>query len=239
LQFSLAVDGTAALVLSSAEPGEGKSTTIANLAIAMAQMGKRVILVDTDLRRPTLHHLFRVPPEPGLTDLFLKDQTLEHVIRETSQPGLHLLTCGKIPPNPAEVLASAWMDQLIDTLKQQYDIVLFDSPPILPVTDAVLLASKTKHLLWIISAGKTRSDSLRRARESLARVDAKVLGVVLNRIASGRGYGYYNYYYSKDGAKHKRKVEEPAFVPAPRPLVSGNGGDPASIPETLPESLPR
>ncbi|MCI0478756.1 MAG: polysaccharide biosynthesis tyrosine autokinase, partial [Anaerolineales bacterium] len=129
LQFSLAVDAAAALVLSSAEPGEGKSTTIANLAIAMAQMGKRVILVDTDLRRPTLHHLFRVPPEPGLTDLFLKDQTLEHVIRETSQPGLHLLTCGKIPPNPAEVLASAWMDQLIDALKRQYDIVLFDSPP--------------------------------------------------------------------------------------------------------------
>lgn len=237
LQFSLAVDASNALVVSSAEPGEGKTTTIANLAVTMAQMGKRVLLVDTDLRRPSLHHLFRVPPEPGLTDLFLRDQTLAQVVRETSQPGLFLLACGKIPPNPAEVLASAWMDQLVDTLKQQYDIVLFDSPPILPVTDALLLASKTKHLLWVVAAGKTRSDPLRRAREALAQLDAKILGVVLNRMSAGRGYGYYYYYYSKDGTKHKRKAEEPAFVPAPRPVVSGNGGDPEELPESLPEAL--
>ena len=239
LQFSLAVDSANALVVSSAEPGEGKTTTMANLAIAMAQMGKRVILVDADLRRPSLHQLFRVPPEPGLTDVFLQHQTVLQVVRETGQPGLHLLTCGKIPPNPAELLASAWMDQLIDALSKQYDMLLFDAPPILPVTDAVLLAAKTKHLLWVVFAGKTRADALRRAREALAQVDAKIVGVVLNRMASGRGYGYYYYYYSKDGAKHKRHVEEPSFVPVPRPSVSGNGGEPANIPESLPESLPR
>ena len=239
LQFSLAVDSANALVVSSAEPGEGKTTTMANLAIAMAQMGKRVILVDADLRRPSLHQLFRVPPEPGLTDVFLQNQTLLQVIRETGQPGLHLLTCGKIPPNPAELLASVWMDQLIEALGKQYDMLLFDSPPILPVTDAVLLAAKTKHLLWVVWAGKTRADVLRRAREALAQVDAKIVGVVLNRMASGRGYGYYYYYYSKDGAKHKRKVEEPLFVPVPRPSVSGDGDEPVNIPESLPESLPR
>ena len=237
LQFSLAVDSANALVVSSAEPGEGKTTTMANLAIAMAQMGKRVILVDADLRRPSLHQLFRVPPEPGLTDVFLQNQTVSQVVRETGQPGLHLLTCGKIPPNPAELLASAWMDQLIDALSKQYDMLLFDAPPILPVTDAVLLAAKTKHLLWVVFAGKTRADALRRAREALAQVDAKIVGVVLNRMASGRGSGYYYYYYSKDGAKHKRKAEEPSFVPVPRPSVSGNGGEPANIPESLPEAL--
>lgn len=237
LQFSLAVDSSNALVVSSAEPGEGKTTTVANLAIAVAQMGKRVILVDTDLRRPSLHQLFRVPPEPGLTDLFLRNQTLAQVIRETSQPGLYLLPCGKIPPNPAEVIASAWMDEVIDTLKKQYDLVLFDSPPILPVTDALLLAAKTKHLLWVVAAGKTRSDPLRRAREALEQVDAKILGVVLNRIAMGRGYGYYYYYYSKDGTKHKHK--ESAFAPVPQPVVSGNGGEPEGLPESLPEALPK
>ena len=238
LQFSLLVDSAAAVVLSSAEPGEGKTTTVANLAVVMAQTGKRVILVDTDLRRPTLHQMFRLPAEPGLTDLFLNNQTLDQVIRETTVPGLHLLACGKLPPNPAELLASALMDRLILTLKDLYDILLFDSPPILPVTDAVLLASKTKHLLWVISAGKTRTDALRRAREALAQVDAKVVGIVLNRITSGGGYGYY-YYYSKDGSKHKRKHSESAYLPNQRAFVSGDGNEQATSPETLPETLPR
>ncbi|MBM3131068.1 MAG: polysaccharide biosynthesis tyrosine autokinase, partial [Chloroflexi bacterium] len=238
LQFALAVDAAAAVVLSSAEPGEGKSTTIANLAVVMAQTGKRVVLVDTDLRRPVLHQIFHVPPEPGLTDLFLNNQTLDQVVRETTVPGLYLLACGKLPPNPAELLASAWMDRLIAALKERYDIVLFDSPPILPVTDAVLLASKTQHLLWVVAAGKTRTDLLRRARESLAQADTKVVGVVLNRIASGSGYGYYYYYDSKDGAKHKRKHSETAVVPSAGSFISGNGNEAAS-PETLPETLPK
>lgn len=239
LQFSLAVDSSNALVVSSAEPGEGKTTTIANLAIAVAQMGKRVILVDTDLRRPSLHQLFRLSPEPGLTDLFLHNQTLAQVVRETSQPGLYLLPCGKIPPNPAEVIASVWMDQVIDALAKEYDLVLFDSSPILPVTDALLLAAKTKHLLWVIAAGKTRSEPLRRAREALAQVDTKILGVVLNRMSVGRGYGYYYYYYSKDGTKHKHKSEAPAFVPMPQSSISGDGGEPQGLPESLPEALPK
>lgn len=235
LQFSLAVDSSNALVVSSAEPGEGKTTTVANLAVVMAQMGKRVMLVDTDLRRPSLHQLFHLPSEPGLTDLLLRNQTLAQVTRKISQPGLYLLPCGKIPPNPAELLASVWMDQVIDALKKQYDIVLFDAPPILPVTDALLLAAKTKHLLWVVAAGKTRSDPLRRAREALEQVDAKILGVVLNRMSAGRGYGYYYYYYSKDGTKRKRK--ESAFAPVPQPVVSGNGDQPEQVPESLPEAL--
>lgn len=237
LQFSLQVDSAAALVVTSAEPGEGKSTTIANLAAVMAQMGKRVILVDTDLRRPTLHNIFNVPAEPGLTDVFLNEQTLDQVVLHTAVPGLDLLTSGKLPPNPAELIASRWMDQFIALLKERYDYVLFDSPPILPVTDAALLASKTGHLLWVVLASKTRTDTLRRAQEAISQTDGKILGVVLNRVASGSGYGYYYYYNSKDGERKKHK--RGASVASPRiemPVVSGNGN--GSVKEQQVEAPP-
>lgn len=246
LQFSMLVDSAAALVVSSAEPGEGKSTTVANLATVMAQMDKRVILVDTDLRRPTQHHIFNVPPEPGLTDVFLNELTLEQAITKTAVPNLDVLTAGKLPPNPAELIESPWMEKLIAILKTQYDVVLFDSPPVLPVTDAALLASKTKHLLWVVSAGKTRSDTLRRAREALKQVDAKILGVVLNRVAAGSGYGYYYYYYyAKDGDKKKHKRHSATQMAPAAPPISGNGNGSgngrdkaeriAVPPETMPE----
>ena len=246
LQFSMLVDAerAATLVVSSAEPGECKSTTVANLATVMAQMDKRVILVDTDLRRPTQHHIFNVPAEPGLTDVFLNELTLEQAIIKTAVPNLDVLTSGKLPPNPAELIASAWMEKLITLLKARYDIVLFDSPPVLPVTDAALLASKTKHLLLVVSAGKTRTDSLRRAREALKQVDAKIVGVVLNRVASGSGYCYYYYYYyAKDGDKKKHKRgAPPQMSPVPAPISgngNGNGRDKAERiavpPETMPE----
>jgi len=239
LQFSFAVDSTATLVVASAEPGEGKSTTIANLAVVMAQVGKRVLLVDTDLRRPTQHHIFGVPAEPGLTDVFLGEQTFDQVVRETPVPSLHLLTSGRLPPNPAELLASAWMDRFIMQMQERYDVVLFDAPPILPVTDAILLASKTKHLVWIISAGKTRADTLRRAREALLQVDAKILGVVLNRISGGSGYGYYYYYYySKDGTKQKRSPSERVPNTPTATVIAGNGHDKTVQRVTPPESMP-
>jgi capsular exopolysaccharide synthesis family protein len=193
LQFAF-LDGASpsSFVVSSAEPGEGKTTTVANLAVVMAQMGKKVILVDTDLRRPTLHKVFNLPREPGLTNLLLGESpSIDSVLWETPVPGLWFLASGTPPPNPAELLASKWMGKLVVALKQRADIVLFDSPPILPVTDAALLAAKTGNLLWVVGAGKTRTDHLRRAREALAQVDTKVLGVVLNRVSASRGYGYY------------------------------------------------
>ena len=239
LQFSLAVDAASALVVTSAEPGEGKSTTVANLAAVIAQGGKRVILVDTDLRRPTQHHIFNAVPEPGLTDVFLNEQTLDQVIRETAVPNLHLLTAGKLPPNPAELIASPWMDKLIAMLKEQYDIILFDSPPILPVTDSTLLASKTGHLLWVINAGKTRTDAVRRARETLGQVESKILGVLLNRVSASHGYGYYYYYYSDDhGKRKKHKHAASAALPKPALAFSGNGKDKSGVLEAPPETLP-
>ena len=212
----------------------------------MAQMGKKVILVDTDLRRPTLHTLFNLHQEPGLTNVIMGETpTLEAAIVDTKIPGLRVLPSGTIPPNPAEILSTRWLDNMIETLKQQADIVLFDSPPVLPVTDAALLAAKTGNLLWVIGAGATRSDMLRKAREALGQVDAKILGVVLNKLAvrrGGYGYYYYNYYYAKDGHEKKRKKEAASskrLLPLdtgkpPAARMHGNGSEAV---ETAPEKI--
>ncbi len=242
LQFSMLGSDSAALVVSSAEPGEGKTTTVANLGVVMAQMGKKVILVDADLRRPNLHQLFNLHPEPGITNVLLGEmRKLDEALVETSVPGLRVLTCGTIPPNPAELLASAWMEKLVDALKQRADVVLFDSPPILPVTDAALLSAKTGNLLLVIAAGKTRTDTLRRVHEALGRVNAKVLGAVINGMGTGRGYGYnyYYYYYTKDGKEKKKKsVERTQAAPKMGWDVTKHGpaGSPAELqPETIKE----
>lgn len=242
LQFSLLRGSSTALVVTSAEPGEGKSTTVANLGAVWAQMGRSVILVDTDLRRPSLHRVFSLPPEPGLTDLLLDGmQNTDAVLRETGVQGMRILASGKLPPNPAELLASDWMERLIESLKQKAEIVIFDAPPILPVTDAILLAAKTGYLLWVIYSGRTRTDVARRAKAALAQANAKILGVVLNRVATGRGYGYYYYYdyYSKDGSKkkHQRVQGEITAIPEQRTFVSGNGNDQELDPVTSPETL--
>jgi non-specific protein-tyrosine kinase len=209
IQFALLDHAAPTIVITSAEPGEGKSTTLANLGVAIAQLGKRVILVDTDLRRPTLHRLFEVAQEPGLTNLFLNEEiNLSDVLVSTRVPNLRLLPCGKIPPNPAELIGSESMSKLIDALKQQADFVLFDTPPVLPVTDAALLAVKARNLLWVVAAGQTRVETTLRVKEALLRVDTKILGIVLNRAVPGRGYGY-EYYYYAEGDRRQRK-------PAPR-----------------------
>ena len=234
LQFSFAIGSAATMVVTSAGPGEGKSTTTANLAIAMAEVGKRVLLIDADLRRPTQHHIFDLPAEPGLTNLFLGEQTFDQVIQPTATPGLHLITSGRLPPNPAELIGFEWMDHFIASAQEHYDIVLFDTPPILLVADALLLASKTKHLLWIISAGETRPDALRRAKQAIAQVDAKIMGVVLNRLTSGNGYGYY-YKHDYDGTDGKKQKRLPgsSMLNAPTPGKQSAGksnGTPISLP---------
>ncbi|MBI3914793.1 MAG: polysaccharide biosynthesis tyrosine autokinase [Chloroflexi bacterium] len=226
LQFSLLGDAAVALTVTSAVEAEGKTTTIANLGVVMAQMGKRVLLVDTDLRRPTLNKYFGLPAQPGLTNLLLGQiQNIDAVLNETAVPGLRVLCAGPVPPNPAELLASNWMDKLIQALKQRADIVLFDAPPVLPVTDAALLAAKTGNLLWIVAAGKTRTDALRRTREALAQVETKILGVVLNRVSATEGYGYYYYhYYSSDDQEKKasHSLVEDLLPPFLRRRAFGN-----------------
>ncbi len=195
LRYSGIENPSGALLITSANPGEGKTTTAANLAIAMAQAGKRVVLVDADLRRPGVHTLFGMSNQLGLSSLFLEDNVpLSRAIQPTAVPGLRVLPSGDPPPNPAEILESRRMTDILSQLRAESDMVIIDSPPLLVVADANILASRCSGALLVIDSGRTRTEALRRVSENLLHSKVKVLGVVLNRLSNRRG-GYYNNYY--------------------------------------------
>lgn len=200
------------IVVTSSVPAEGKSTTAANLAMAMALDGKRVIIVDADLRRPSLHKLFRLESSPGLTDVLVGTHEIEDVIRPSGVDNVSVIAAGSPPPNPAELLGSARMVELITQLEAISDIVLFDSPPALAVADGVVLAARTNGVLLVIGYGETKKTNTRKAVEQLRRANAKVLGTVLNRIEGPSSGYYYGKYYvpaSVESTKTKRGVSEP------------------------------
>jgi non-specific protein-tyrosine kinase len=166
------------LVVTSAAPDEGKSTTVANLAVTMAQSGRKTILVDCDLRRPSLHTLFNLQNTAGFTNMML-DENAAAPLQKTEVDNLWLLTSGPKPPNPADLLGSRQMDRVIETLLGQADIVLFDAPPVVAVTDAVVLGAKVDGVLLVISAGKTRRDHAERAKQILEKANVRIIGVTL------------------------------------------------------------
>ncbi len=190
IQFSSLDRTLHTLLATSTAPDEGKSTTIANLAVTMAQAEQRVILVDCDLRRPSLHSVFGVPNEHGLTSMMLQES--ENIpLQPTEVPGLLLLPSGPPPPRPADILGSKRMEAVIAALREQADIVLFDTPPVNAVTDAAVLATKVDGVLLIFRSGTTRRDRAREARRLLDKVNANIVGVVLTDVKGGDGYGYY------------------------------------------------
>jgi non-specific protein-tyrosine kinase len=166
------------LVVTSPSPDDGKSLTAANLAVTMAQGGMRTILVDCDLRRPSLHTFFDLNNEPGLTNLVL-DETAEPPLRMTGVDNLWLLPSGPKPPNPADLLGSKRMDQIVATLLNMADVVIFDAPPVLAVTDAAVLGSKLDGALLVVNSGKTRRDHAARAKEVLEKARARIIGATL------------------------------------------------------------
>jgi succinoglycan biosynthesis transport protein ExoP len=208
LQFSSLDTPLRTVVVTSPNPVEGKSTTVANLGVVMAQTGKSVILVDADLRRPVLHRVFGVENEQGLTDALLNaEPSLDGHLQPTGVDNLRLLTTGPLPPNPSELLGSQRMAALIERLKEEADVVLFDSPPSLAVTDASVLATQADGVLVVADAGRTRRTLAKESVERFQQVGANLLGVVLNRLRPGRGsyYYYYYYYYYGDGKKRRRR----------------------------------
>jgi len=178
------------LVVTSPAAGEGKSSTVANLAVTMAQSGRRTILVDCDLRRPTLHELFSLPMSPGLTSLALEDLT-ELPLQETGIDNLWLLSSGPKPPNPADLLGANRMDQVISLLSGLADVVLFDAPPVIAASDAVILGAKADGVLLVIQAGKSRRDQAERARELLEQAKVRLVGVALTNAPRESGAEYY------------------------------------------------
>lgn len=219
LQFSSLDKTLTTLACTSAQPGEGKSTTIANLAVVMAQADKRVILIDADLRRPSIHRLLKLPNSVGLSTALLdKVRSPEVYLQDTDVPNLRVMTTGPIPPNPAEMLNSARMHEMIEFLKSQADIVLFDTPPVLAVADTSILASQVDGTLLVVWTGKTRADLLVQASERLQSVGGMQLGVVLNKLAQRKSGYYYNtyYYYASRYENEEDKKSNRGFRPRRR-----------------------
>jgi non-specific protein-tyrosine kinase len=174
------------LVVTSAGPDEGKSDVLANLAVTMAQGERRTILVDADLRRPGLHVIFGVPNDRGLTTMILEEQALDDPpLLDVGVENLQLMPSGPLPPNPADVLGSRKMEQVIAAFRDRADVILFDAPPVVVVTDAAVLGKKVDGVLLVVSAGQTRREHARRAKELLERVQVRIVGAVLNEATRG------------------------------------------------------
>jgi capsular exopolysaccharide synthesis family protein len=181
-----------ALLVTTVAPVEGKSLTLANLAVAMAQGDKRTILVDTDLRRPALHTIFELSNDAGLTSLFIDAKgPIEPAFKDVGVPNLQVLTSGPLPPNPAEVLGSQRMLEVIAALKQHADIVLFDAPPVIAVTDALVLGTRVDGVVLVVEAGATRREHARRAKEQLEKLNIRIVGAVLNGASVDNTLGGY------------------------------------------------
>mgnify|MGYP000900642711 CR=1 FL=1 len=190
------------ILLSSPGPGEGKSTVSANLAISIAQTGKKVILIDADMRKPSQHKLFSLPNKTGLTTLLVKDP-MDDVKQDVSIPGLSIITSGPIPPNPAELLTSKNMQTVIDLLSNNADIVIYDTPPVAIVSDALIISPKLDGVLMVVRLGTTSKEAVKRTKELLKASRARVLGVVVNEISKRHGYDnfyYYHYYGETENA---------------------------------------
>jgi len=184
LQFVSLDKPLQSLLVTSPGAEEGKSTMLANLGIAMAQSERKVILVDCDLRHPTLHQLFGLAHKRGLTTMMVEEAAMsDPPLQETSVPGLWLLASGPLPPSPSDLLGSRRMDRVLDALKERADVVLLDSPPVVAVSDAAILATKVDGVLLVVSAGQTKRDSVQAAKAKLQKVNANLLGAVLMNVA--------------------------------------------------------
>jgi capsular exopolysaccharide synthesis family protein len=198
LEFASVDSPIETLLVTSAMPGEGKTVTAANLAIVFAQAGRRVLLVDADLRKPGVHTPFNIVNGRGLTTMLRGVETdVASLAHQTEEDNLRVLTAGPLPPNPAELLGSQRMRAVMDLLKADADLVIFDSPPLEAVTDSAILSSLVDGTLLVVDTARSRRRAVRLAREALERAGAKVLGAVLNRVPapSGVGYDYYGGYH--------------------------------------------
>jgi len=229
LQFSGVDKQVKSVIITSGNPGEGKSTTVANLAIATAQMGMKTLIVDADLRKPVQHSLFGFKKEPGLIDAIANGHLQENLLKKTEVDNLWLLSCGTIPPNPSELLGSTAMKELQQHLLEEFDHIFYDTPPVIAVTDAVVLSTIVDSLALIIKFGSTAAQSVNHATNLLKQVNTKVAGVILNSVDIQSRYGSYDYYtyyhyysrygkygsryggyggYGEDGSEEKGKTKQ-------------------------------
>lgn len=204
LQFASAGKTLKTVVFTSTVPNEGKSTTVANLAIAMGQDNKKILLIDCDLRKPIVHRRFGLLNK-GLTNCFAEDLNLGDVIQKDVFPNLDIVTGGPVPPNPAELLGSPKMEALLKEAADTYDYIFLDMPPVLAVTDAVLMSSQVDGTVLVLGSGDISPDEGKQAQSVLEKVHANILGVILNKVPQHHKSGYYYYYYYDENHNKKRK----------------------------------
>lgn len=182
------------ILVTSSIPGEGKSTTVANLGIVFAQEDKRVLIIDADLRKPTLHYIFGIFNTIGLSTVLARKSAFYEAIQETLESGLYILPSGPIPPNPAELLSSRKMDALLEELKKLYDVIIIDAPPTLPVTDAQVLSNKCDGTLLVAHSGVVTKELIMKTKATLVISQANIMGVILNNCKIPRSHQqYYSY----------------------------------------------
>ena len=215
-----AEEGLKTLLVTSSTPAEGKTTTAANLSIIMAQEGKSVILVDSDLRRPSLHKFFGLDERKGLTNMVLGEASLDEVLAQTAVDGLQLLPSGPVPPDATVILSSSKMKDVVEELRRSADMVIFDSPPLLVVTDPMILASLLDGTVLVVDTQRARRDTVKRGVQHLQQATQAYMGVVLNKVSikdagSGYYYQYYGGYYGHNGSEKKngRKIGPLGLLP--------------------------
>ncbi|HXG70788.1 MAG TPA: polysaccharide biosynthesis tyrosine autokinase [Gemmatimonadaceae bacterium] len=204
--FSSADKGSRSMVVTSTGPGEGKSMVAANLAVSLAQAGQRVLLIDADMRKPKVHEIFGVAQEPGFSNVLVGDAKASEAVRETPVNGLWTMTAGRIPPNPAELLGSVRCRDFVESLKGHFDWVILDSPPIMAVTDAALLAHYATGVVFVVGAEMTSRHAAKRALEQLETANARFVGAILNRVDLERNAYYYSQYYRREYSEYYAKT---------------------------------
>lgn len=202
IQYSSFDEKYKVIVVTSSEPGEGKSTTSGNLALALAQGGNKVLLVDCDMRKPSIHKKFKVSNIAGLSDLLINKHTMDEVMFKFND-NLTVVTSGSIPPNPSEMLGSSSMERYLKEMRENFDYVVLDTPPLQAVTDAQVLSAKADGTLLVVRAESTKRDSVINSINLIKKVNGTVIGTVLNGVDNKRNKYYY--YYGEDDKKKKHK----------------------------------
>lgn len=210
IQFSDLDKGMKVITVTSSKQNEGKTTVITNLATTFANLDKKVLVIDGDLRNPCVHRMFGISNLHGLTDVLVDNTTFVDCVNCTDIKNLHVLTCGVVPPNPSEMLASQRMKEFVENLKDNYDYIFIDAPPIGIVTDAGVISSYSDGCILVIGANETDIETAKLAKERLDSVGAKIIGTVLNKFAvKTNGHDYYAYYYQgRKSKKANRKMNK-------------------------------
>jgi capsular exopolysaccharide synthesis family protein len=204
--FSTADEGARSIVVTSTGPGEGKSMVASNLAVSLAQAGQRVLLIDADMRKPKAHEIFRVKQEPGLSNVMVGSSKASEAVRKTSVSGLWVLTAGRIPPNPAELLGAPRFREFMGSLKAHFDWIIVDTPPVMAVTDANIVAHLATGVVFVVGAEMTSRHAAKRALDQLEQANARFVGAVLNRVDLQRNAYYYSQYYRREYTQYYAKT---------------------------------